>query len=239
MQHSFKTRKAIINRESRAEYACDKYQSILIGSILDVGADECYLKQYLPVGVQYWGIGLGGHPDQQLDLEKERLPFEDNSYDCVLCMDVLEHLDNIHQVFEELCRVTRRYVIISLPNPLGDFYVMLQYGDYRPGQGVKFYGLPADPPKDRHKWIFSYTEAEAFIRSMAAKSNMSIIDMAPHKVREPESGFRGWLKKIAKRILLHKNISDMNLYASSLWVVLEKQAIQNREAIDDEKTAKV
>ncbi|GAG42554.1 unnamed protein product, partial [marine sediment metagenome] len=68
--------------------------------------DECHLKQHLDEGASYWGIGLGEHLDQQVNLEKEKIPFPENSFDCVLCLDVLEHLEHIHQVFDELCRVT-------------------------------------------------------------------------------------------------------------------------------------
>ena len=162
------------DRETKAKYIWLKYQPILYGSILDVGADRCYLKQYVASNGDYMGIGLGGHPDMQVNLDKEKIPFSDNTFDCVLCLDVLEHLDNIHEVFDELCRVTRRYVIISLPNPWADFYKMLRFEDYRPGQAMKFYGLPLEPPEDRHKWYFSNEEAQKFILYRGAKNNMRV-----------------------------------------------------------------
>jgi hypothetical protein len=127
------------DRETKAKYVWLKYQSILKGHILDVGADQCYLKQYLPEDTDYWGIGLGGDLDQQVDLENEKIPFPDNSFDCVLCLDVLEHLENIHDVFDELCRVSRLFLIISLPNAWSDFYHVLRFGNYRPNQPMKFY----------------------------------------------------------------------------------------------------
>ncbi len=101
--------------------------------------------------------------DRYVDLERDKLPFPDNSFDCVLCLDVLEHIENIHEIFDELCRVTCRYVIVSLPNPWADFYNMLRFGDYDVDRPLKFYGLPLEPPEDRHKWFFSNEEAEKFI----------------------------------------------------------------------------
>ena len=116
------------SREDKPEYVWWKYGEILRGKILDVGADECGLKRFLPEGAEYMGIGLGGSVDVAIDLEKERLPYEDNSFDCVLCLDVLEHLDNLHEVFDELCRVTGKYLVISLPNPWASFVGMLRGG---------------------------------------------------------------------------------------------------------------
>ena len=116
------------SREDKPEYVWRKYQELLRGRILDVGADECGLRQFLPEGTEYIGIGLGGSVDLEINLEKEKLPYANNSFDCVLCLDVLEHIDNIHEVFDELCRVTRKYLIISLPNPWASFENMLRGG---------------------------------------------------------------------------------------------------------------
>ena len=118
------------DRETKARYIYLKYASVLRGQILDVGADECHLKQHLEGNASYLGIGLGGNPDIQVDLEKEPIPFDDSFFNCVLCTDVLEHLENIHAVFDELCRVSRRWVVISLPSPWREFYSMLKNGYY-------------------------------------------------------------------------------------------------------------
>ena len=142
------------DHETKAKYVWLKYQPILKGRILDVGADECYLKQYLGENAEYWGIGLGGNPDQEVDLEKEKIPFPDNSFGCVLCLDVLEHIENIHDIFDDLCRMTRRYLIIPLPSPWSSLFEALLFGDYAPDQPMKFYGLPTEPPEDRHRWFF-------------------------------------------------------------------------------------
>ncbi len=206
------------DRETKARYVWLKYQSILRGrKILDVGADECYLKQHLDENAQYLGIGLGGHVDQQVDLELGGIPFPDSSFDCVLCLDVLEHLEHIHQVFDECCRVARQHVIISLPNPLGTLYHHLRFGAYRPGQFTKFYGLPVEPPSDRHRWFFSYQEAEKFVLYRASTNGMRVLQMEPEAI----AGERWW-KRLARRVLMHKDLDSRNLYAGVLWGVLEK-----------------
>jgi SAM-dependent methyltransferase len=223
MEPGFKTDYRYTDRQTKAKYVSLKYQAILRGHILDVGADECYLKQYLPEDTQYWGIGLEGRPDQQVNLEKEKIPFPDAAFDCVLCLDVLEHLENAHEAFDELCRVTQHYVIISLPNPWGDFYSMLRFGDYYPGQPMKFYGLPVERPADRHKWFFSCEEAEKFILYGAAKNGMRVAQMDTSRMGGEGRGWRRLPRILARAILFRHGLNLKNLYADRLWVVLEKE----------------
>lgn len=209
------------DRQTKAKYVWLKYQSILRGRrILDVGADECHLKQHLDSNTSYLGIGLGGNPDMEVDLEQGLLPFADNTFDCVLCLDVLEHLDNIHGTFDELCRVTRRYVIISLPNPWSGIWQSLRSGQYQSGQEVKFYGLPLEPPPDRHKWFFSHEEAEQFVKYRAEKNNMQVVQIDYLDSRD--NPYFNPISQAVHKILLRPGLKLRSLYINSLWSVLEK-----------------
>ena len=214
----FQTDYRYTDRETKAKYVWLKYEPILKGRLLDVGADECSLKQHLGEDASYWGIGLGGHPDQQVDLEREEIPFADNSFDCVLCLDVLEHVDNIHEVFDELCRVTRRYAIVALPNPLRSLYKGLCSRDYRPGRLTKQYGLPLEPPQDRHKWFFSYEEAERFVIYRGGLNNMRVVQIDCYGMGRETSR----LKRLSRLVLFRRDLNPKNLYAGTLWAVLEK-----------------
>ena len=119
------------NRETKAGYVFAKYRPILKGSVLDVGADAMYLKPYLASSEgRYVGVGHGEKVDHEVNLETSALPFGDHSFDTVLCLDVLEHLEAAHFMFAELCRVSKHHVIISLPNPWGSFFNILMRGDY-------------------------------------------------------------------------------------------------------------
>ncbi len=44
------------------------------------------------------------------------LPYEDKSFDTVVCLEVLEHLEDPRKALSELARVSKKYVIISTPN---------------------------------------------------------------------------------------------------------------------------
>ena len=222
----FKTDFVYTDRQTKAHYVYLKYQPILVGNVLDIGADQCYLKKYLGNKTKYIGIGLSSDKvDLKIDLEKQPLPYEDNSFDVVLCTDVLEHLDNIYEVFDKLCRVSKKYVIVSLPNPHSVFWSYLKHGDYNKHQHLKFYGLPVEKANDRHKWFFSTEEAEKFIQYRAKKNNLKIIQIDIEGSSPPKiSG----MKKVIFNLLFKKysdlNLSNRNLYTGTLWAVLKKEA---------------
>lgn len=44
------------------------------------------------------------------------LPYKDNSFDLVLSAEVLEHLENPDEALDELKRVSKKYVILSVPD---------------------------------------------------------------------------------------------------------------------------
>ncbi len=106
------------SRETKQQYVWQKYSAILSGAtILDVGGDQGFLMSHLPPTSRYNSIGYGEKIDQHYNLENTPYPFADKSFDVVLCLDVLEHLEKIHAAFDECCRLAARHVIISLPIP--------------------------------------------------------------------------------------------------------------------------
>lgn len=150
-------------RESRSRFILRRFPSILQGSVLDVGCYEAPLRELLP-GVKYVGVDFAGRPDVELNLEQiERLPFEDGSFDTVLCIEVLEHLNNLHAVFAELFRVARKHVLVSLPNCWSGARQPIQRGR----GDFAHYGLPLDAPKDRHKWFINATQVREFFEGQA------------------------------------------------------------------------
>lgn len=220
----FTTEARYEDRLSKARYVWEKYAPVLTGSILDVGADECHLRPYLGSETEYIGLGMGGSPDVRFDLESGPLPFPADRFDCVLCLDVLEHVDNAHQVFDELCRVSRRHVIVALPNNWLSFYRRLVKGDDPDDPPMKFYGLPLEPPEDRHKWFFAADEAERFLLYRAGKNGMRVVqldDYPPPKRRRRT--LRQWIRRVAEGWLLRGGFDPRNLQVSTVWAVLEKE----------------
>jgi SAM-dependent methyltransferase len=201
------------SRAERSEYTARRYQAILRGKVLDVGCDEALLRKLLPES-EYVGIDIGGAPDIRLDLESvERLPFQKNTFDCVVCTDVLEHLDSLHLVFNEILRVSRRHVILSLPNCWAAARVPIERGHGSPGH----YGLPLDKPNDRHKWFFSLADAVAFVEGHAQKLHFVIRDVCAMEKPRP------LIVRILRRLRYPKQIYYLNRYAHAVWFHLEKQ----------------
>jgi SAM-dependent methyltransferase len=208
------------SRQNKPEYVWRKYSQLLRGRILDVGADECGLKKFLPEGTEYLGIGLGSSVDLQIDLEKKKLPYGEKSFDCVLCLDVLEHLDNLHEVFDELCRVTKKYLIISLPNPWAGFMTMLRCGYYKHAElPMKFYNLPVAPPAGRHKWFYGLPEAERFLRERAKMNGMEVLQM-DREVAKPT--LKGRFYRMVLKVAVHRDIDIDSFFSARVWAVLVK-----------------
>lgn len=222
MIKTFQSNYKYTDRKSKARYIYLKYKPILKGKILDVGSDQCYLRQYLGNRTSYLGIGLVGNLDKKINLEKEKIPVSNNSFDCVICTDVLEHLENIHDVFDDLCRASRKWVIISLPNPWNDFFGMLRNGYYEKGFPMKYYNLPPERPEDRHKWFFSPQEAKNFITYRAAKNQMKIIQIDNQNTH---SNAKTFVYELGSKILFKKSIKAYNFYTGTIWAVLKKQII--------------
>lgn len=61
-------------------------------------------------------VRAADHPDH-LAVEGPPLPFDDASFDLVLCQDVLEHVpaDGRAMLLDELCRVSRRFIVLGAP----------------------------------------------------------------------------------------------------------------------------
>lgn len=86
--------------------------------ILDVGCRGKQLKEYLPENINYTAVDINSYEDViKVDLNKDRLPFKDKTFDYVFCLEVLEHIHSPFKVLSELKRVSNGNIIISVPNP--------------------------------------------------------------------------------------------------------------------------
>ena len=97
--------------------------------ILDAGCGEGFTlerfrtahigEELEGIDVQQQAIDLGKAIHPHLSLIQGsiyHLPYADGSFDAVICSEVLEHLERPEDALKELCRVTKRYCIISVPH---------------------------------------------------------------------------------------------------------------------------
>jgi SAM-dependent methyltransferase len=152
----------------------DAFPDIWRGRVLDAGCRSGLLKTALEghrgFDVRYTGVDLQLPAQVVADLN-QTFPFVDRAFDIAVALDVLEHTDDLHAAFDELCRVTKKYVVLTLPNGY-ELKGRLKFLFGLPLSGK--YGLPIEATGDRHRWLFSFTEAREFVRVRGARHGFSI-----------------------------------------------------------------
>lgn len=198
------------DRASKAVYIAGKYAPILTGSVLDVGCDAAPLRRLVHQPRLYTGIDMRPDADLVIDLESGKLPFADRQFDTVLCTDVLEHLEHCHAVFDELCRVAARHVVVSLPNPLRNLIIGL-FHDASGGR-LKYYGLPTERPPDRHRWFFGAQDAAEFLTARGERAGFHIEQLDAEEGPVPV-----WRDEGGRNVLDHPNLKG-----GTIWCVLRR-----------------
>jgi len=167
-------------------------------------------------------VDIEGDNDLTLNLDTiDRLPFEDKSFDFCLLTDVLEHLENFHLILDECFRITKTAIIISLPIPSNAFLRILlnrQYTSDETEGGIysKQYGLPTDPPQDRHRWWFTYDDVIYFFKNFEKQNNCNISIFS----NLPKTNL---IDKLI-RLLIPKRIYS-NFFYNSTWIIIEKTKV--------------
>lgn len=99
------------------------------GSVLDVGCGEGVVTERLAAvsGAVTVGVDLGDPAFEEPWRRREsarvsfqpgsayELPFEDDSFDCVSALEVMEHLEQPRDALAEMVRVARRTLLLSVP----------------------------------------------------------------------------------------------------------------------------
>ena len=135
-----------------------------IETVLDAGCGEGFTLARLQkekIGKSYEGIEaddsaieLGKKLYPRLNIQKGdiyRLPYKSNSFDLVVCTEVLEHLTEPRKAYRELLRVSKKYVLLSVPNE--PFFTIQRMGRL---QNLRHFG--AHPEHIQHWTIPSFTK---------------------------------------------------------------------------------
>lgn len=200
------------DREGRAAFIAETFAQELGDAqrVLDVGCDYNTLKKL--VGDKVLGVDLYGEPDIRIDFEREHLKqFRAKHFDMVVCTEVLEHLEQLHAMTDELLRVSRRYVLVSLPNCLN---VFTKFNILFHNRVSKYYGLPLDPPEDRHRWFFSYQDIDRYFAHIAKQSQFKV------KTKFLVMNFSpSWKGKLLKHFV---QLTGYDNASMSYWILLER-----------------
>ena len=94
--------------------------------VLDVGCGSKPYRPFFAGAAEYVGLDVPGNPDADVHGFVEDMPLEDASFDLVLCIQVLEHVEDPAAAVRELHRVTKpggrvlastHGVMVYHPNP--------------------------------------------------------------------------------------------------------------------------
>ena len=100
-----------------------------IKNVLDIGCGEGFILNKLKqekIGESWEGIDyskeaveIGKKIHSYLDLTQGDIyntGFKDAAFDLVVCTEVLEHLENPEKALKEIIRVSKKYILLSVPN---------------------------------------------------------------------------------------------------------------------------
>ncbi len=112
--------------------------------VLDVGASCGRLAKNIQnkLDIKFVGVDTHIQPKTFIPVREyngKKLPFKDNSFDCVMIIDTLHHTKDPQKIIEEAKRVSKKYVLIKDHYWENSFdFVMLKFADYT---GNKPYGV--------------------------------------------------------------------------------------------------
>ncbi len=105
-------------------------------TVLEIGVGNKTVSDHLKnngLSVTTCDLDESLNPDVVASVTK--LPFKNNSFDMVLCAEVLEHLrfNQTHKGLKEIYRITKKFAVISLPHfSITNFYFGFKFIPYLP-----------------------------------------------------------------------------------------------------------
>lgn len=87
------------------------------------------------------------------------LPYKDNSFDIITCVDVIEHVEDYDKFIDELLRVSKKYVIFGTPN-----------------QRLEFTNPDGTPKNPWHLREWKFEELDEIMKKHTKKIDWNFID---------------------------------------------------------------
>ena len=148
----------------RIEFITNKLSKLNGDTILDLGCRDMILKKFLKGNFEYYGVDnydLNQFDNSYIQHNLEKgLPNNIKSSDIVVALDVLEHIENIHEIYSQLFNISKK-VVIALPNMA--YYKFRLNFLFRGILSNKYIFSEKKKIIDRHRWIPNYKSIEKFI----------------------------------------------------------------------------
>ena len=154
----------------RFRYLTEKLQPYLLNAkeVLDVGSSDGRLAKHMQdaLGIKFVGVDTKIQKKSFIPVKVyngRKLPFKNNSFNCVMLIDVIHHASNPELLIDEAKRVSKEYILIKdhyWENIVGLF--LLKISDY---VGNRPYGINLP---------YNFFNMKSWKR-MIRKSNMKIV----------------------------------------------------------------
>lgn len=131
---------------------------------------KCLIGKFKYIGIDYQIMRRKTKNFINHNLENG-LP-EIDKVDIITAIDVLEHLENIHKIFASLFLLSKKKIVISLPN-MGHYKFRINY--FLTGNLSGKYNFPEKKIFDRHRWIPTFKSINRFIETNVPK-NWAIVE---------------------------------------------------------------
>ncbi len=146
-----------------------------------------------------------------LDIENNDLAFKDESFDLVICSEVFEHIKNIHNLIDEICRITKLggYFLVTVPNLSAFHNRLLLILGYQP-TSMNVFG--------NHIRGFTYRE---FVRFTTASGAFALVVRSGHGLYPFPPGLAKWITRLYPSVsvnilLLLKKVSNVYGFYSKI-----------------------
>ena len=151
------------------------------GSLLDLGSRDQILKKFLHEKISYTGvdISINGNNNLILDLN-QKFKFNNESFDFVTALDVAEHLDDPKTFLKECLRVSKKKVLIVLPNV--SYYEFRFHFLFKGNLGSKYH-FSGDNKDDRHKWFTNFYLVKNFFEKNSANFEIKKVIKQRNKLK--------------------------------------------------------
>ena len=111
-------------------YQIDLVRKLHPETVLEIGIGNKTVANYLKqngITIDTCDFDQNLNPDYTADIRD--LPFADASYDVVMACEILEHLpfEDVEKALRELQRVSKKYVLVSIPYASGGFELLLKF----------------------------------------------------------------------------------------------------------------
>jgi hypothetical protein len=135
-------------------------------SVIDLGARNQILKKFIPTNWEYTGVdkftlekNLNIDVERNFDLIKDK-------YDLVIALDIIEHLNDPINFFNNCSKISKKTIILNIPNVA---YYQFRFNFLLRGTLTEKFHFSGNNENDRHRWFTTFENIQDFLKNINSK----------------------------------------------------------------------